>query len=90
MDQRMKLLIGLMTVNVALSVLAQIFLKLGITANDVQASLRIESISSTIYYVMTSPQVILGLGCFGLSVIVAPGSLESATVYGISFHRALE
>lgn len=54
------------------------------------ASLRNESISSTIYYVMTSPQVISGLGCFGLSLILAAGSLESATVYGISFHRGLE
>ncbi|MDX6462697.1 MAG: hypothetical protein QOE55_6394 [Acidobacteriaceae bacterium] len=90
MDQGMHLSIGLMTVNVALSALAQIFLKPGMTANDVQASLRNESISSTIYYVMTSPQVISGLGCFGLSLILAAGSLESATVYGISFHRGLE
>jgi hypothetical protein len=90
MDQGMHLSIGLMTVNVALSALAQIFLKPGMTANDVQASLRNESISSTIYCVMTSPQVISGLGCFGLSLILAAGSLESATVYGISFHRGLE
>jgi hypothetical protein len=47
MDQRMKL----STVNVALSALAQMFLKLGITANGVQASLR--SKAQALRYIMS-------------------------------------
>jgi hypothetical protein len=53
-----------MTVNVALSALAQIFLKPGMTANDVQASLRNESISSTIYYGHDLTPSDLGVGLF--------------------------
>jgi hypothetical protein len=77
-----------MTVIVALSALAQIFLKLGITENDVQASLRSESISSTIYYVMTSPQVIMGLSCFGLNVTLWLHVLSRVPLSTVSFPRA--
>ena len=62
--------VAMIFASVALSSASQIILKSAMTAQDIQHTMKTSNFIELMVMISTSPQVIAGLGCFGLSAVI--------------------
>lgn len=56
--------------SVALSAGSQVLLKLGMTTHTIQSALKVGNVSDITLAILTSPSILSGFGCFGLSLVL--------------------
>jgi multidrug transporter EmrE-like cation transporter len=62
--------LGLIILSVTISAIAQICLKIGMSAHNVQKAISLSNVSAIAHAVLSSPAVIGGLALYGLGAIV--------------------
>ncbi|MFZ1109774.1 MAG: SMR family transporter [Rhodomicrobium sp.] len=62
--------IALIVASVVLSSVSQIFIKSGMTAPDIRHAIESGGVAEIAFKIATSPAVLSGLGCFGLSFML--------------------
>ena len=56
--------------SVVLSAGSQIFLKRGMTAQHIQTAINNGDVANIALQILTTPSILLGIGCFGLSLVL--------------------
>jgi multidrug transporter EmrE-like cation transporter len=56
--------------SVALSAGSQVLLKLGMSTHTIQSALKVGNVSDITLAILTSPSILSGFGCFGLSLVL--------------------
>jgi multidrug transporter EmrE-like cation transporter len=62
--------LGLVLTTVVLTAISQVLLKLGMTSEMVQATMRSGHVANIMLAVVTSPLVVAGVACFGLAAVM--------------------